>query len=142
MDGHTRREVFTVAGVAGAAALLAGRGRAEPAGSLIVRNRSTTGVIVPPRGASFMKPSFDTPEPSVRFEGLEIGFAIFSRENAYYLDDKKLRVESIDDGIRVICEGVLWAGGQESAAGRLEATIRRVGAWIEWDATEIGRAHV
>jgi hypothetical protein len=92
-------------------------------------------VIIPPRGASFMSFSFDTPEPSVRFAGLELGFTIFSRENAYHLDERKLTVAAVDDGVRVVCDGLLWAGGQESAPGRLEATLRRAGPWIEWDVT-------
>jgi hypothetical protein len=81
MDGPTRREVLKVAGVAGAAALLADdAAAAAPAPApAIVSHRSTDGVIVPPRGASFMKLSFDTPEPSIRFAGLELGFTIFSR---------------------------------------------------------------
>ena len=75
MDGHTRRDVLKAVGVAGAATLLSREGLAEPAPA-IIRHRSTTGVIVPPRGASFMKFSFDTPEPSLRFAGLDLGFTI------------------------------------------------------------------
>jgi hypothetical protein len=41
-----------VAGVAGAAALLVGESGSAEAAS-IVSHRSTTGVIIPPRGASF-----------------------------------------------------------------------------------------
>jgi hypothetical protein len=135
MDGQTRREVFKAAGVAGAAALLPGEPvHAEPAGA-IVSHRSTSGVIVPPRGASFMQFSFDTPEPSVRFAGLELGFTVFSHENTYHLDERKMTVETVDGGVRMICEGLLWAGGQESAPGRLEANLRRAGGWIEWDVT-------
>jgi hypothetical protein len=138
MDGQTRRDVLKAAGVAGAAALLSGEeARAEPAAE-IVSHRSTTGVIVPPRGASFMKFSFDTPEPSVRFAGFDLGFTIFSRENTYHLDEHKLRIEPVDGGVRLICDGLRWAGGQEPAPGRLVATIRRAGsgagAGIEWDA--------
>jgi hypothetical protein len=61
MDGQTRRDVLKVAGVAGAAALLSGGDARAESASEIVSHRSTTGVIVPPRGASFMKFSFDTP---------------------------------------------------------------------------------
>jgi len=31
-----------------------------------------------------MKFGFGTPEPSVAFAGLELGFSVFSRENAYH----------------------------------------------------------
>ena len=136
MDGPTRRDVLKVAGAAGAVALLCDElPVAEAAGSAIVPHRSTTGVILPPRGASFMKFSFDAPEPSVRFAGLELGVTVFSHENAYHLDERKLRVEPVGDGVRLICDGLVWAGGQESAPGRVEMTIRRAGPWIEWDIT-------
>lgn len=79
MDGQTRRDVLKVAGAAGAVALLSGRAARAEAPAEIVSHRSTTGVTVPPRGASFMKFSFDTPEPSVRFAGFDLGFTIFSR---------------------------------------------------------------
>src|SRR5262245_3662618 len=118
MDGQTRRDVLKAAGVAGAAALLAdgeaaGGGEAAGAEGAIVSHRSTSGVIVPPRGASVMQWSFDTPEPSVRFAGLELGFTVFSRENAYHLDERKVTVTAVDDGVRLVCEGLVWAGGQE-----------------------------
>ena len=143
MDGPTRREVLKVAGVAGAAALLADdaavAGPAAAPAPAIVSHRSTDGVIIPPRGASFMKLSFGSPEPSVRFAGLELGFTIFSRENVYHLDERKLTIEPRRDGVRVVCDGLLWAGGQETAPGRLEAVIRpsgaAAGAGIEWDVT-------
>jgi len=137
VDGPTRRDVLKAAGAAGAAALLLDElGTAEAAAPpVIVGHRSTTGVFIPPRGPSFMKFSFDAPEPAVRFAGLELGFTIFSRENAYHLDEHKLAVTAVADGVRLVCEGLLWAGGQETAPGRLEAVIRRAGPWIEWDVT-------
>jgi hypothetical protein len=97
MDGQTRRDVLKAAGVAGAAALLAAEGQAAGAApGAVVAHRSTSGVIIPPRGASFMQWSFDTPEPSVRFAGLELGFTVFSRENAYHLDERKLTVAATE----------------------------------------------
>jgi len=39
---------------------------------------STSEVLVPPRGRSFMKFSFDFPEPSVEIERLKIGFLVFT----------------------------------------------------------------
>jgi hypothetical protein len=41
--------------------------------------------------------SFDTPEPSLRFAGLELAFTVLSRENAYHLDERKMAVEAICD---------------------------------------------
>jgi hypothetical protein len=69
MDDPTRRDLIKVAGAAGAAVLLSHAGSAAAAPAIIA-HRSTTGVTIPPRGASFMKFSFDTPEPSVRFGDL------------------------------------------------------------------------
>jgi hypothetical protein len=89
MDDPTRRDVLKVAGVAGTAALLsekvlsAAPAPAAPPAAPLIAHRSTTGVFIPPRGESFMSFSFDAPEPSVRFAGLDAGFAIFSRENTY-----------------------------------------------------------
>jgi hypothetical protein len=136
MDHPTRRDVLKAAGVAGTTALLSDVASAAPApAAAVIAHRSTTGVFIPPRGDSFMSFSFDTPEPSVRFAGLDVGFTIFSRENTYHLDERKLTVEATPDGVRLICDGVVWAGGQETAPGRLEANLRRAGAWIEIDAT-------
>jgi hypothetical protein len=44
----------------------------------VVPLSSTSEVHVPPRGRSFMKFSFDFPEPSVEIEGLKIGFLVFT----------------------------------------------------------------
>jgi hypothetical protein len=132
MTRMTRRELLQVAG---AAALLPRGALAASPDAAIVPNRSTTGVFVPPRGAAFMKWSFDAPEPSVSFADLQFGFIVFSRENAYHLDRAHMRVEAIGDGLRLVCTGLLWAGGQERASGRVEAVFRRNGSFVEWDTT-------
>ena len=137
MDDPTRRAVLKAAGIAGTAALLSEPvlSAAPAPAAAVVAHRSTTGVFIPPRGDSFMSFSFDTPEPSVRLAGLEVGFTIFSRENTYHLDERKLTVRAIPNGVRVICDGLVWAGGQETAPGRVEANLRRAGARIEVDVT-------
>jgi hypothetical protein len=56
MDGQTRRDVLKAAGVADAAALLSGGDARAESAAEIVAHRSTTGVFVPPRGASFIGP--------------------------------------------------------------------------------------
>src|SRR5438046_4411569 len=86
---------------------------------------STSEVFVPPRGNAFQKFSFDFPEPSVEFEGLQFGFRIFTRENVYGLDQARMRVDTGASGISIVADGLVWAGGQERAAGRLEARLRR-----------------
>ena len=104
MDGPTRRDVLKAAGAAGAAALvLDPRGAAEAAAPpAIASHREATGVFIPPRGASFMKFSFDAPEPAVRFAGFELGFTIFSRENAYHLDERKPKLFHYDALLELI----------------------------------------
>src|SRR5271169_346496 len=55
----------------------------------------TSGVIIPTRGASFMKFSYDFPEPSVEFGGLRISFRLHTFENTYGLDRSALKVEDV-----------------------------------------------
>jgi hypothetical protein len=43
----------------------------------------TSDVIIPPPGRSFMKFSYDFPEPSVEFGGLRISFRVHTFENTY-----------------------------------------------------------
>ena len=143
MDDLSRRDWIKTVGATSVGALLPlpePQESAQPATrtamtATVVPNRSSTGVFLPPKGGGFMKWSFDTPEPSVAFQGFEFGFTIFSRENAYHLDLDRMSVEATDDGLRLRCDRLRWAGGQEPAPGSVEATFRTNGAWIEWDVT-------
>jgi hypothetical protein len=56
---------------------------------------------------------------------------VFTRENAYGLDQRAMTVEATPDGFALRCEGLVWAGGQERAPGRLSAVVRRAGDGIE-----------
>ena len=96
---------------------------------------STDGVFVPPRGQSFMKFSFDFPEPSVNFEGLQLSFRLYTFENTYGLDRESMTVEEKNDGIDLHCSQLVWAGGQEKSPGTLHAQVRRNGSFVEWSAT-------
>jgi hypothetical protein len=100
----------------------------------IVDLTSTSEIFTPPRGRSFMKFSFDFPEPSVSFGDYRFGFLVFTDENTYGLDRSKLRAAISGDALEIACDGFVWAGGQEKAPGRLVATLRRIGATIEWTA--------
>ena len=55
---------------------------------------STSEIFIPPRGRSYMKFSFDFPEPSVAFGDYRFGFLVFTDENTYGLDRSKLRAEA------------------------------------------------
>ncbi len=135
-DALTRRDWIKVVGVTGASAFLplSPPATVEPVTTdPIIPLRSSSEVFLPPRGGGFMKFSFDTPEPSVAFNGLRFGFTVFSRENTYHLDQDRMAVEPTEAGLQLVCTGFRWAGGQEEAAGRLVAEFRRNGPWVEWD---------
>lgn len=80
-----------------------------------------------------MKFSYDFPEPSVEFEGLKFGFRVYTFENAYALDRGRMTAEEKGGGLEVRSTGLLWAGGQEKAPGRLTARLRMNGGFVEWD---------
>jgi len=101
----------------------------------IVELTSTSEVFVPPRGRSYMKFSFDNPEPSVVYGDYRFGFLVFTAENTYSPDRVGMRAEMNGDSLTLTCNGFTWAGGQEKASGRLVARLRRVNGNIEWDAT-------
>jgi hypothetical protein len=107
---------------------------AAPSGSILPLV-STDAVYVPPRGESFMKFSFDFPEPSVEFEGLQISFRLYTFENTYALERASIALAENGDGLEVHCSQFVWAGGQEKAPGELRAKLRRRGSFVEWSAT-------
>ena len=106
-----------------------------PAQDRILPLTSSSEVFIPPRGASFLKFSFDFPEPSVEFEGLRFSFRLYTFENTYALDRERTTVEDRGEGIEIRCSQLVWAGGQERAPGELRARVRKNGSFIEWDAT-------
>src|SRR5215813_4440695 len=96
---------------------------------------STSEVFIPPRGRGYMKFSFDFPEPVVQFGEHRFGFLVFTAENAYALDRDQMRVESGSDALTLMCDGFVWAGGQERARGSLTARFMKKIGTIEWDVT-------
>src|SRR5438477_4286945 len=90
---------------------------------------STSDVFVPPRGRAFQKFSFDFPEPSVEFAGMRFSVLVFTRENAYGLDASQVTAQATDTGLDLTAGGLVWAGGQERAPGRVTARLH-----IEGDA--------
>lgn len=149
-DDISRRDWLKTIGVVGAGAmvprdgLLADMSRAPVGASAtptalgyapgdIVDLTSTSEIFTPPRGRSYMKFSFDFPEPSVVFGDYRFGFLVFTDENAYGLDRSALGAEGNGDAMRVVGDRFVWAGGQEKAPGHLVASLRRSGSTIEWD---------
>ena len=146
-DSLSRRDWLKAVSAAGAAAA-GGTGASPPAferpggmaaapaaGVPLLPLVSTSEVFVPGRGRGFQKFSFDFPEPSVEFSGLRFGFLVFTGENAYGLDGSRMEAQGSDESLTLSASGLVWAGGQERAAGRLTARFRKSGDTIEWDAT-------
>lgn len=98
----------------------------------IVEMYSTTDVFTPPRGRAFMKFSFDFPEPAVVFNGHRFSFLVFTEENTYAMDRARMVATGNDDALELTCDRFVWAGGQETAPGKLTATFTRSGSTIEW----------
>jgi hypothetical protein len=137
-DDMSRRDWMKIVGAASAGAVSARRTADAPektSRAEILQLNSTSEVYVPPRGRAFTKFSFDFPEPSVPYEGFRFGFLVFTRENAYALDQRKITVSDVPGGLRISCDGFTWAGGQEQAAGRLVALLRKTADGVEWDVT-------
>lgn len=78
--------------------------------------------------------SFDPRDPLYDIPGLpgaRWGIQIFTVNNLYGLDPEKVTITAEGDGLRLVCEGLSWAGQQQRAAGRVEAQLTRAadGAW-------------
>ncbi len=137
-DDLTRRDWVKLVGAAGAGSLIAPVAAGGPVprrDPSILPLTSTSEVFVPGRGRTFQKFSFDFPEPSVKFGGYRFGFLVFSRENVYGLDASLMAAAEGENTLTLSASGLVWAGGQEKAAGRLVARFRKSGDAIEWDAT-------
>jgi hypothetical protein len=132
-----KRIAATGSVLAAGASLTAGQEStpAGPSNGQVVPQTSTSGVFIPARGRSFQKFSFDFPEPSVAFDGLQFGFRVFTHENAYGLDASALTARPSADGVEIACTRFVWAGGQQTAPGRLAARLSSVGDELTCEAT-------
>ena len=141
-DSFSRRDWLALLGAAGAGAVLPpGLSQAAPPGRPdavpILPLTSTSEVFTPSHGRAFMRFSFEFPEPSVEFAGYRFGFLVFTRENAYGLDARRMTAERTADGhgMAIHCAGLVWAGGQQTAPGRVTAQLQQSGDFIEWNVT-------
>ncbi|HEY6109365.1 MAG TPA: hypothetical protein VIV56_10765 [Gemmatimonadales bacterium] len=133
-DPLSRRDWMKLMGAAGAGAVIPPLPSSPfPLPPPILPLSSTSDVFVPPRGRAFQKFSFDFPEPSVEFAGLRFGFLVFTRENAYGLDASRMTIAATRGSLELTATGLVWAGGQERAAGRLVARLRQDGDAVLWD---------
>ncbi len=119
-----------------AAALVpaAGAPAAPPPAPGILPLTSTSDVWLPPRGRALLKFSYGFPEPSVEFGGLLFSFRIYTFENTYGLHAGRIRLRRSPNALELDCSRLIWAGGQQSAAGRLRARFRRLQDGVEWSA--------
>jgi len=85
---------------------------------------SRSGVYTPARGDGVMQFSFDFPEPSAAIGDLQVSFRIQTFENVYAVDPARTRILREGAVVRWVSEGLLGAGGQEPAAGRLTADFQ------------------
>jgi hypothetical protein len=143
-EPFSRRDWIKTVGVVGAAALTPSAAAADPSRTpLLVHNRYATGDIVelystsdvftPARGDSFMRFSFDFPEPAVVFGGHRFSVLLFTNENTYAMDRSLMHAGGNDDALTLTCTGLVWAGGQEKAPGKVIVTFARAGRTITWD---------
>ncbi len=99
----------------------------------IVELYSTSDVFIPPRGNSYMKFSFDFPEPAVVFGEHRFSVLLFTEENTYTLDRALMRASGNDDALELRCTGLVFAGGQEKAPGTVTVRFQRTGRTTTWD---------
>ncbi len=145
MSDLSRRDWLKVVGVAGvASAIPIDVAPAAPAithiapsytDGGIIELYSTSDVFIPPKGRSWMKFSFDFPEPGVAFGDHRFSFLVFTNENTYSLDRSRMKATGTVDAMVVTCDRFVWAGGQETAPGKLHAVFARKDGVIEWSIT-------
>ncbi|MEA1652733.1 hypothetical protein UAJ10_27430 [Nitrospirillum sp. BR 11164] len=138
MPPSVTRRAFLASGAGTAAALAAtapaAAASAPPSPELRLLT-SRSGVYTPAKGEAVLQFSFDFPEASVQVGPLLMGFRVQTYENAYAIDPTVTRVAR--DGNRTIltCDGLLWAGGQEKAPGRLVAEFMvEADGTVQWTA--------
>lgn len=102
---------------------------------------STSDVFTPAKGRTWMKFSFDFPEPAVFFGGHRFSFLVFTEENTYALDRALMKATGDENSLTLIASGFTWAGGQQKEPGTLTAKFVKTGSEIVWDvAVDMGRA--
>jgi hypothetical protein len=149
-EPFSRRDWLKTVGAAGAAASvpidLLGASTSPPSAEAVVAASgrvpgdivelySTSDVFIPPRGRSFMKFSFDFPEPGVVFGDHRFSFLIYTDENTYSLDRSRMSAQGNADALEVTCDRLVWAGGQQTSPGGITAKFTKSGNVIEWQVT-------
>jgi len=71
--------------------------------------------------------SFDLADPVFECFGRRFSFQLVTLENLYGLDPALTQLHTSGDEWRLTASGLSWAGGQQRAQGRFEASVQRVG---------------
>jgi hypothetical protein len=121
-----RRDFLLTTGAGLASLVLPAAAADTPNPAALALLISLDGVHATPKGEAQMKFSYPWPEPSVEFNGLLFAFDIVTFENAYAVDPAQVTVTRSGDALRFVARGFTWAGGQEKAAGYLEANLQRM----------------
>lgn len=138
-QGISRRSVLA-ASAAGAAATAVPATAANPELKPLT---SRSGVYTPARGDGVMQFGFDFPEPSAEVGPLLVSFRVQTYENVYAIDPARTQVLREAGHVRILCDGLLGAGGQETAPGSLTADFT-IGAEdvVEWRVEAEARADI
>ncbi len=79
--------------------------------------------------------SFDPRDPTFEmshFPGVRWAIQVFTVNNLYSLDPNQTTTEPTMAGLRLICNGLAWAGQQKTAPGRVEVDLGRDGDALTW----------
>lgn len=68
--------------------------------------------------------SFDANDPRFQVGAWSISLQVITLENVYGLDPNATVIEAHKSGLRLMCSGLRWAGGQAAAAGGLRLDAR------------------
>lgn len=73
-------------------------------------------------------PLYDIPS----LNGIQWGLQIFTTRNFYQIDPGHVQITPTDNGLRLVCDGLSWAGQQQHCEGRVEVNLERSGSRTIW----------
>lgn len=73
-------------------------------------------------------PLFDVPS----IPGAQWGIQVFTVSNMYQLPPENVRVEQQGNGLKLICDGLSWAGQQQYSAGQVEVQVKVEKGAVVW----------
>jgi len=77
--------------------------------------------------------SFDPRDPYFPvLGGIRFAVQVYTVDNVYVLDPGQARTEPTPDGLRLICDGLAWAGQQRPRPGRVEVDVAGEEGAVTW----------